>query len=483
MDLAPSMSRVRATQKYFRAMTRRGSEEAHLFVVLPKELPSPPLLPNEIMGLTGEYACGDLLDRSEPGAPARPVRQYPETPVSGVQLRQRLVVSTRLTRPTLQRGDWPAVREVLRSSGDWDENHLPSVRAFLWMVFDHPSFCGHGSFLLRWLGLPSTRVGYAALISSAFPGPDILDLVGQRSDSATADWCAEDVAVFHQGLPGERASERDVESAAIALAGGSDEPPPLQDELIELHESIVWILLTTVTCLRPNERFALIGRYGVGVEGESTYRDLVTVFGRSVERIRQLEYKARRRMEFFKHAFRSRENRWILHGSEHSGDLNAVAAAAPVNTRFLGRVLRELSLFELHVGDLDTIWDEKEERKRRARRAHTPHDPDSWTIEIRDALDYAIRSEDEARREAILVAVVVRACLYRQRPRPDAAGLLTVIRSVPDGLRGDGWREVFARWYLEAHGLAGRMPLGAVCARLRTDLKGTSSDASPGSRP
>ncbi len=245
------------------------------------------------------------------------------------------------------------------------------------MVFDHPSFCGHGSFLLRWLGLPATRVGYAALISSAFPGPDILDLVGQRSDTATVDWCAEDVAVFRQGLPGERASERDVESAALALAGGSDEPPLLQDELIELHETIVWMLLTTVTCLRPNERFALIGRHGVGVEGESTYRDLVTTYGRSVERIRQLEHRACGRMKLFKYAFRAREERRILLGSEHSGDIDAVAAVAPVNTRFLGRVLRELSLFELHVGDLDTMWDEKEERKRRARRVHTPRDPDS----------------------------------------------------------------------------------------------------------
>lgn len=104
-------------------------------------------------------------------------------------------------------------------------------------------------------------------------------------------------------------------------------------------------------------------------------------------------------------------------------------------------------------------------------------------MELRDALDYAIRSEDDARREAILMAIVVRACLYRQRPRPDTAGLLTVIRSVPDGLRGDGWRDVFARWYVEAHGRAGRMHLGAVCARLRTDVERTASGASPGSRP
>jgi hypothetical protein len=154
--------------------------------------------------------------------------------------------------------------------------------------------------------------------------------------------------------------------------------------------------------------------------------------------------------------------------------LDATPAAEPVDIRFLGSVLRELSLFELHAGDLDAIWDDEEARKRRARRVNAPGYTAAWMSEIQEALAYAERSGDACRREAILAAVVVRACRYRQRPRLDTRGLLSLIRSIPEGLQTAGWRAVFARWYLEAHGRAGRMHVRTVCSQFMDFLQGGS---------
>ncbi len=50
LDLAPTLSRVRATQKYFRAMTRHEGKEARIYVLLPKGLPELPILPMELSG-------------------------------------------------------------------------------------------------------------------------------------------------------------------------------------------------------------------------------------------------------------------------------------------------------------------------------------------------------------------------------------------------------------------------------------------------
>ena len=75
----------RATQKYFRAMTRSGDDEAHLFVVLPSHLPrAPPVLPMELFGQAGEYAMGELVGDTESGdSRARPVHRYKRSPIHG----------------------------------------------------------------------------------------------------------------------------------------------------------------------------------------------------------------------------------------------------------------------------------------------------------------------------------------------------------------------------------------------------------------
>ncbi len=67
IDLAPGRSRVRATQKYFRVLTRHGDEHAHIVVVLPRHLARPPVLPLDLLLEPGEsYRCGQVVgDKTE----------------------------------------------------------------------------------------------------------------------------------------------------------------------------------------------------------------------------------------------------------------------------------------------------------------------------------------------------------------------------------------------------------------------------------
>jgi hypothetical protein len=72
IDLAPSVSLVRSTQKYFRVMTRSESEEARIFVLLPDGIPGRPVLPTDLFGhWLDEYECGSQ------GSGPRPSCQTP----------------------------------------------------------------------------------------------------------------------------------------------------------------------------------------------------------------------------------------------------------------------------------------------------------------------------------------------------------------------------------------------------------------------
>ena len=183
--------------------------------LLPKHLPSPPILPPEIMGPTGPYDCGDLVNpgggRTEPDR--RKVRRSAHTPVQGVELRQRMVIRTRLARPTLQRTDWATVRSVIETSADWDVESLPSLARFRWLVFDHPFFCRHGAFLLRWLGVPATRRGYGSLIAFTYPEMNVLRMLESRPISQASVSCQDAIDAVLAELHAESKTRGDVHGA------------------------------------------------------------------------------------------------------------------------------------------------------------------------------------------------------------------------------------------------------------------------------
>ncbi|MFH1468430.1 MAG: DEAD/DEAH box helicase family protein [Pseudomonadota bacterium] len=165
IDLAPGRSRVRATQKYFRVLTRHGTEHAHIVVILPRHLARPPVLPLDLLLEPGEtYRCGQVVgaSRTSPPGPELP-------PVRSVRLVQRLLVSARLGLPTLARNDLRGLLAVLSSCEDLVLDPFPGRMGFERLFFSHPLFSGTGRALLRWLGVSLRAGAYDAWVARLFP--------------------------------------------------------------------------------------------------------------------------------------------------------------------------------------------------------------------------------------------------------------------------------------------------------------------------
>ncbi len=205
LDLASTLSRVRATQKYFRAMTRHEDKEARIYVLLPKGLPELPILPMELFGRScREYTCGDLLGPpDDAGGGDATIDRTPGTPIAGVALKKRIVLSARLEAPKLDGENLADVRAVLSASRDFSPLAPCNLLAFRRARFEHLLFSGRGSFLLRWLGVPSTTAGYATLLSRAFPKGAAHRLLLEHADVRDLPSCRQDAKHLVRALFGD----------------------------------------------------------------------------------------------------------------------------------------------------------------------------------------------------------------------------------------------------------------------------------------
>jgi len=471
VDLAPSVSRVRATQKYFRAMTRDGNEEAHLFVVLPRHLPAPPVLPMEVFGQVGEYDLGDLVrKRVREASEPRQVRRYEHTPIRGVELKRRIVVATTLSKPSLQRGDWESLAEVLATCEGFDFDAPPTLDRFRWLVFAHKAFSGHGAFLLRWLGFAASRSGYAAFLVGVFPDADGLLLLGERDRFRHNGPCSDDAAHLLSAIHGDNASAKDrdgILEGMRALAGTEDAPAPTPYDALESAETCAWVLLSAITALPARYRVMLSCGFGLGTWDELSMRAAGGVFSYTGTTMRHRSNKALRLLRERRLLFeriRPRNGVNSPQGTpEESHELTL--AQRPISTAFLAAVVGELSHLELAAGDLESLWGTAENR-RRSRQSKIPPDINGWVQDIARALQYAKDVRRDESRDydlgALLAAVVVRACLHRLRPRMTNEEMLALLSGIPEALllRDGDVRSValeFARWYLDTHVALGLM--------------------------
>jgi superfamily II DNA or RNA helicase len=163
IDLAPSVSLVRSTQKYFRVMTRSEGEEARIFVLLPDGIPGRPVLPTELFGhWLDEYECGSLIVADEHGGQRRGLVEALD--IAGVRVRQRIVRHRRLELPRLDPRDRAAVGQVLQSCQGFSWHRPCSLARFRDLEISHPLYDGTGYGLLRWLGYAVTKTGYARFL-------------------------------------------------------------------------------------------------------------------------------------------------------------------------------------------------------------------------------------------------------------------------------------------------------------------------------
>jgi type III restriction/modification enzyme restriction subunit len=168
LDLAPSTSRVRATQKYFRVMTRDGDAQARIVVLLPTYLPAPPVLPIDLFGALPDFVHGRLIERAVDGGGAGDLVEHARTPVAAVTLASRLVAMGAIARPALDPRSAADVRAVLASCPEFDVTTC-GLGTFVRLMFRHPQFAGRGDFLLRWLRVPITHDGFERLVAGLYP--------------------------------------------------------------------------------------------------------------------------------------------------------------------------------------------------------------------------------------------------------------------------------------------------------------------------
>lgn len=298
VDLAPSMSRVRATQKYFRVMTRDGGAEARIYVLLPTGLPALPILPNELFGASRrEYECGALLGGAdEPGGTMQALDRHDRTPVAGVMLKSRVLLTARFAKPLLDRTRMADIVGVLRSCPDFDEECPRGLFEFRALRFRHPLFEGRGDFLLRWLGIAPTTAAYIGLLARAFP-------------ESTARWlapgelvwcCREDaraiIRALRSGAPGPRVRDEAFVGGFRAATGRDMNEGQLDPEERLQQKEQADRIARVLEVLPTRARDILTRHFGLFGRPPRTLLELAEDYGVSSARIGGIEKWALRRL-------------------------------------------------------------------------------------------------------------------------------------------------------------------------------------------
>ena len=304
LDIAPSLSRVRATQKYFRVMTRYNEREARMVVILPKHLPRQPVLPIDLILQPGEeYVCGRLIESSRHRVAPKPsIERTVKSPVKGVKVKKRLIASAYLARPKLDPSNFYQVRAVLKSCRDFAFNPRFGIGAFRRLFFNHPLFVGKGDALLRYLGISTDQKGYRKLMASVFPEETADDLIRMNGGfkNICNGWCREDYEYIENVIFGPNDNggkpQEPIFSSLIALCGGLREAASAEEVLL-MKEQIEH-LLTLLKALPDRERYILRHRLGLFGSTELTLEQIGVQLGVSRDRVRQLYARAVRKLNW-----------------------------------------------------------------------------------------------------------------------------------------------------------------------------------------
>lgn len=309
LDLAPSLSRVRAAQKYSRVMTRYKDQEARIYVMLPKYLQRQPVLPIDLLLTPGEeYRCGDLLRPLEGREREQDSIDRPfHTPIKSVKLKKRVVVAAALERPALNPNDPEEILRVLASCPEFNSNPGCRLTHFIKLVLRHPLFTGTGESLLRYLGIARKRKAYEAFLERLLLyQPENRLLAGQRGFMGEIGRsCWEDFDYVRKAaLEPNHNSGKPIEpywSALYAFCGGGRELAT-PEEIMLIREQFAQIV-TLMDALQDRERFTVVHRLGLFGADESTWDEIGIQLGVSKERVRQIFAKA---IRIFAYRYRRR---------------------------------------------------------------------------------------------------------------------------------------------------------------------------------
>ncbi len=174
IDLAPSVSMVKSTQKFCRVLTRDGDSEARIFMIVPRDLVKPPIMPMELLAPDlEEYEAGDLLGAkptSHGHYEVHKLERHPRAhPVKEVELKSRILLVHRVEKPLLDRKDDAQARTVLMSHPEYDPRQPLSFNRFRNLLFRHELFTGRADHLMRHLGYRPVSAMYLKMLSRLFP--------------------------------------------------------------------------------------------------------------------------------------------------------------------------------------------------------------------------------------------------------------------------------------------------------------------------
>lgn len=283
IDLSPSPSLVRSTQKFFRPLTKWGSEEAHIHLLIPSRLSQRPILPGDVMEWPDElYKSGTLI-----GSPTKKfARQQPdelcqetELPIAKVTLRTSILINREIARPLLDPYDHASVRAVLESNPTiMNSETVCLLNTFRWTRFDHPLFHGHGDSLLRYLGVKNERVAYLTFMARYFPEQSRrLYLWQHRAEDTSEISCSEEMRLFieeAQYIPSKTGNfDHELFWSTVAGALGR-EPPPDPAAVFEHKRYHRALALAIATFLTKAETNLITWRHGLNGHEPETYEEI-----------------------------------------------------------------------------------------------------------------------------------------------------------------------------------------------------------------
>lgn len=303
IDLAPSLSRVRAMQKFFRPLTRSDDRDAHILMIVPSRLPGKVILPLDLFtDGSREYVAGEPIVSRTSAAPSEPPPAVArrKSPIEKVTLVVRIAVTSRFEPPKLNPRNERQVRSVIESALGYEPDaDLEGYQRFRWLTFRHPLFTGRGLQLLRYLGIPADKRSFVSFMARLYPDSAArryIETVGREAIKEAS--CADDRAYLEHYLVEPSSQPHDKEShdgfelgwmAAIGAAGRSRGPHP--DEVIDREKIIRIIVDELVPRLTPIERFMFMWAAECPSVPE-TLKGCGDHFGLSRERMRQISKRA-----------------------------------------------------------------------------------------------------------------------------------------------------------------------------------------------
>lgn len=307
LDMAPSVSRVRATQKYFRVMTRYKEQVARIVVILPKNLPRLPILPTDLMLKPGDtYECGDLLTpvREAGDKSIVPLFKMKKSPIQSIEIKTRILAGVGLRKPTLDPNDPDQIRAVLRASSQFQVRMRFGLTAFKRIFFNHPAFIGTGRSLLRYLGIADTKRTFDEFMMALFPNDIENHYVRYNQVKAVQlKNDAEDIAflrdrLFHSHTNNGKPDTGIIESLG-SLCGGAVMASP--EDILLIREQIS-IALKAMEALDPRSQSVIAMRLGLFGNPPLTWLEIGDALNVSKNRALQIFWRSvmimRRRWNF-----------------------------------------------------------------------------------------------------------------------------------------------------------------------------------------